>query len=88
MLKKHPKSSPQFANFSVMLLTENQLFGSSAGSDLQAINYLKYHTLMIKIEAYYCDDRVFYEILKTSNANLETNSKVIVSNLFKKFMSD
>ena len=52
------------------------------------LNYLKYHTLMIKIEAYYCDDRVFYEILKTSNANLETNFKVIVSNLFKKFMSD
>ena len=35
--KKHPKSSWQLHNFSVMFLTENQLFGSSAGSDLQAI---------------------------------------------------
>ena len=62
--------------------------GKLSKSLLFILNYLKYHTLMIKIEAYYCDDRVFYEILKTSNANLETNSKVIVSNLFKKFMSD
>ena len=35
--KKRPKSSWQLRDFSVMFLTENQLFGSSAGSDLQAI---------------------------------------------------
>ena len=37
MLKKAPNQADNFANFSVMLLYENHLFGSSAGSDLQAI---------------------------------------------------
>jgi hypothetical protein len=36
MLKNTPNQADNFANFSVMLLSENQLFGSSAASDLQA----------------------------------------------------
>ena len=36
--KKHPNQADKLANFSVMLLSKNQLFGSSAGSDLQAIS--------------------------------------------------
>jgi hypothetical protein len=36
--KKYAKNAPnQLRNFSMMLLTKNQLFGSCAGSDLQAI---------------------------------------------------
>ena len=40
--KKRPKSSWQLRNFSVMFLTENQLFGSSAWSNLQAISLLSF----------------------------------------------
>ena len=40
--KNCPKSSRQLRDFSVMFLTENQLFGSSAGSDLQAISLLSF----------------------------------------------
>ena len=36
MLKNAPNQADNFANFSVMLLSENQLFSSSVGSDLQA----------------------------------------------------
>ena len=36
--KKRPQSSQQLRKFFSDVLTENQLFGSSAGSDLQAIN--------------------------------------------------
>ena len=35
--KKAPNQADNFANFSEMLLSKDQLFGSSAGSDLQAI---------------------------------------------------
>ena len=38
MLKTAQNQAENFANFSEMLLSENQLFGSSAGSDLQAIS--------------------------------------------------
>jgi hypothetical protein len=38
MLKTAPNQADNFANFSEMLLSENQFFGTSAGSDLQAIN--------------------------------------------------
>jgi len=38
MLKNAHYQADNFANFSEMLLSENQLFGTSAGSDLQAIN--------------------------------------------------
>ena len=40
MLENAPNQANNFANFSVMLLFENQHFGSFAGSDLQAISYL------------------------------------------------
>ena len=36
--KNDPNQANNFANFSVMLLTENQFLGSSAGSYLQAIS--------------------------------------------------
>ena len=39
-LKNAPNQADNFTNFSVMSFTENQLFGSSAGSDLQAISQL------------------------------------------------
>ena len=39
MLKNAPNQADNFANFSEMLFNENQLFGSSAGSDLQAIRF-------------------------------------------------
>ena len=42
VLKKCPKSSWQLREFAVMLLTENQLFTSSAGPDLQAIIHSSY----------------------------------------------
>ena len=38
MLKTAPNQADNFANFVEMSLSKNQLFGSSAGSDLQAIN--------------------------------------------------
>ena len=37
MLKNAPNQADNFVNFSVMKATENQLFSSFAGSDLQAI---------------------------------------------------
>ena len=40
MLKNAPNQADNFVNFFVMLLNENQLLGSSAGSDLQAIKLL------------------------------------------------
>ena len=36
--KKDPTQADNFGNFSVMLLTKNQLFGNLAKSDLQAIS--------------------------------------------------
>ena len=36
MLKNAPNQADNFVNFSVMKATKNQLFGSFAGSDLQA----------------------------------------------------
>ena len=40
MLKNAPNQANNFTNFSEMLLTKNQLFGSSARSDLQALSHL------------------------------------------------
>ena len=39
MLKNASNQAENLVNFSVMPLTENQIFSSSAGSDLQAIRH-------------------------------------------------
>ena len=47
--KNAPNQANNFPKFSVMSLTENQLFGSSAGSNLQAIklhNQYYYHNVV------------------------------------------
>ena len=45
--KKAPNQADNFVNFSVMLLNKNQLFGSSARSDLQAISFNNFFHLYL-----------------------------------------
>ena len=62
---KHAKNAPNqadnFANFSEMLWAENQLFGSSAGSDLQAI---KLQIFATKFVVYFTDRYLFWKRCK------------------------